>query len=112
MDEKPPMFSVNLHAQIPGEDWPKVYGMFSEIATKMGPHYPVVNVSSYKVDESERPSEGDEYFDEGTYMKARGALSAAIQQNEGRPVSDIIDGILSEFLNTGILLRERRPAGS
>lgn len=81
----------------------EVFNHLTRVAVDMVTSFPDVVVTSHEFDEDILP-EGEEYFDERTILKVRKILS----DTYSGLIAEDIDNIINDFLNAGILFRERR----
>lgn len=95
------------------EEWFRTFQDFSELAGNLGSVHHYVNVTSSVVEndeESDDSSSESLYHDANTLVKVKRAIRNALLKNgcaANTTLDEVVDDIVTETLNEGILFRER-----
>lgn len=98
---------ITLSVGTEGPDQHKaVFGLMSDIGAEFALDYHYSSITSVDTD---RPNDGDEeFYDEHTLFKVREAIKNAIEVRVATAPEAMINDIINEMQNAGILFRERR----
>lgn len=103
--------SLNMNVQTTtAEEWRRVWGDFNELADGYAKLFSTISVSSFDLNVSDQDQRPDEelFYDEQTLQKVRNALILAMNKRAIDTLGNgIVDSLINEMQNAGILFRER-----
>lgn len=105
--------SIGISSEI---EWQQTWGQLNDTAKRYGRMNQYVMLSSTMIEQGEdeeTPAEDELYVDEDTLFKVRDAIRKCVQRAIGprmtqRNKDELVNEIINELGNAGILFRERR----